>query len=75
MGEMRIAEQHAAQAAEAQDLQQVKAHLQQALNCLVGRGSGEYRITIGDPYKVAWRGMMIAASNANANQPKREKPR
>jgi hypothetical protein len=35
---------YAAQAAEFQDLQQVKAHLQQALNYLVGQSSAEYRL-------------------------------
>ncbi len=47
--EMRIAEQHAAAAGETQDLQQVRTHLQQALNCLVGRGQAEYRPGAGDP--------------------------
>jgi hypothetical protein len=51
--DMRISAQHALAAAEAQDLQQVRGHLQQALNCLVGRGGGEYRPSAGDPCKGA----------------------
>ena len=53
LSEMRAAEQQAGAAADAQDLQQVKAHLQQALNCLVGRGASEYRLKAGDPCKGA----------------------
>jgi hypothetical protein len=51
--EMRTAEQYAAMAAGDQDLQQAKAHLRQALNCLVGRGGREYRPSFGDPCKGA----------------------
>jgi hypothetical protein len=51
--DMRIAAQHALAAAEARDLQQVRSHLQQVLNCLVGRGGGEYRPSAGDPCKGA----------------------
>ena len=51
--EMRIAEQQAAAAADAQDLEEVKANLQQALNCLVGRGAREYRPGVGDACKGA----------------------
>ena len=53
MSEMRTAKQQAAAATDASDLQQVKAHLQQALNCLVGRGASEYRPAVGDPCKGA----------------------
>jgi hypothetical protein len=53
MEEMRMAERHAAQAARSQDLREVKSQLEQALNCLVGRGSGEYRTAAGDPCKGA----------------------
>lgn len=50
--EMRMAEQHAS-AAKASDLEQVKAHLQQALNCLAGKGESEYRSSAGDPCRGA----------------------
>jgi hypothetical protein len=53
MAQMRIAEQQAAEAASTQDLEQAKLHLQQALNCLVGRGASEYRPAVGDPCKGA----------------------
>jgi hypothetical protein len=46
---MRIAEEHAANAAKAGDLRTVKKELQQALNCLVGRGGTAYRADVGDP--------------------------
>ncbi len=49
LSEMRIAEQHAAAAAQAQDLQQAKAQLQQSLNCLVGSRAAEYRAEAGNP--------------------------
>lgn len=49
LAEMRIAKQHAAAAADARALEQVKAELQQALNCLVGRGDREFRPNVGDP--------------------------
>lgn len=51
LAEMRIAEQHAAAAAATSDLQRAKAELQQALNCLVGRGASSYRSDAGDPCK------------------------
>src|SRR5207248_3631873 len=47
MSEMRTAEQQAAAAAGTQDLPQVKAHLQQALNCRDGRGASAYRLQVG----------------------------
>lgn len=51
--EMRIAAQYATAAAGAQDLKQIKAQLQQALNCLVGRGDSEYRSKAGEPCRGA----------------------
>ena len=53
LSEMRIAERHAAAAANARSLEQAKAELQQALNCLVGRGDDEFRSNVGDPCKGA----------------------
>lgn len=53
LAEMRIAEQHAAAASSAYNLQQIRAELQQALNCLVGLRGQEYRSRVGDPCKGA----------------------
>jgi hypothetical protein len=53
LAEMRIAEQHAAAASRASNLQQIRAELQQALHCLVGPQGQEYRSRVGDPCKGA----------------------
>ncbi len=65
MREMRIAEQQAAAAAGAQDLQHVRTHLQQALNCLVGRGDREYRPSAGDPCAGASAARNLPRSSVN----------
>ncbi len=51
--EMRTAKQHAAIAAKSVDLNEIKSELQEALNCLVGHGAGDYRPRAGDPCKGA----------------------
>jgi hypothetical protein len=49
MAEMRMAEKCAALAADAQRLEDIRANLQQALNCLEGRQGPDYRRSAGDP--------------------------
>jgi hypothetical protein len=49
MAEMRTAERFAALAADAQQLEEVRANLQQALNCLEGSQGSDFRRSAGDP--------------------------
>ena len=49
MSHMRIAERYAALAADARRLEDIKANLQQALNCLEGQRGPDYRRSAGDP--------------------------
>ena len=49
MADMRVAEQYAARAADAGKLEEVRANLQQALNCLEGPQGPDYRRSVGDP--------------------------
>lgn len=49
MADMRIAKQYAALAANAHRLEDVRANLQQALNCLEGAQGPDYRRSAGDP--------------------------
>jgi hypothetical protein len=49
MAQMRTADQYAARAAAAHHLPDVRAHLQQALNCLEGQKGPDYRKSAGDP--------------------------
>jgi hypothetical protein len=49
MAEMGIAEHYASRAAAAQQLPDIRAHLQQALNCLQGPNGAEYRKSAGEP--------------------------
>jgi hypothetical protein len=49
MKDMRTAEQYAALAAGAHNLEDARAKLQQALNCLEGPQGAEYRRSAGDP--------------------------
>jgi hypothetical protein len=49
MADMRIAEQYSAHAADAQRLEDVRANLRQALNCLEGAQGPDYRRSAGDP--------------------------
>ncbi len=46
---MRTAEEHAAAAASARELEQVRAELHKVLNCLVGPQGTEFRRSAGDP--------------------------
>jgi hypothetical protein len=65
LAEMRIAEQHAAAAASASDLEQAETELQQALNCLVGRDGREFRAKAGDPCKGASALQNLANGSVN----------
>jgi hypothetical protein len=49
MRDMRTAEQYAALAADARSLEDARAKLQQALNCLEGPQGAEYRRSAGGP--------------------------
>jgi hypothetical protein len=49
MADMRIAERYAGRAANAQGLEEIRANLQQALNCLEGPRGPDFRRSAGDP--------------------------